>query len=429
MSDLPKYIQKRKQGYYAVLEIPKALRDHFGRPRFIESLQTRELKLAERRVPILVSKWKASIERAREGDTAASSLLWEATEWRKIIEAEKNADTKENLEAILYDRLEAIEESRGLAAALEANDIVRGVSIPLALNIQGWLPTIAHLNEKTLDAHRTAVAAFCAHFKTTQGIDKVSIKEYIGKLRSDRGLSDQTIAKLLSFFRSFAGYLDETHSTTLLPLLNAKVVGSKTASGSKTAKQRSWLAFTPMDVSRLYEAVRASAKVQDKVLADLIALGAYTGCRIEELGQLKKDHVKAKSILIEDAKTAAGIREIPIHPVIVPLIARLVESSKSDFLIEATAGTYNKRTNALGTRFGRLKTSLGYGERHVFHSIRKTVVSQLEQAGVNENVTADIVGHEKPRITYGLYSSGTSLKQKSDALAHVVYAGALARPD
>lgn len=52
-------------------------------------------------------------------------------------------------------------------------------------------------------------------------------------------------------------------------------------------------------------------------------------------------------------------------------------------------------------------------------------MSQLEQAGVNENTTADIVGHDKPRITYGLYSSGASTSQKAEALAKVAYKGQL----
>lgn len=42
----------------------------------------------------------------------------------------------------------------------------------------------------------------------------------------------------------------------------------------------------------------------------------------------------------------------------------------------------------------------------MFHSIRKTVITMLENAGVSENVAADIVGHEKPRIAYGPYSGG-----------------------
>jgi hypothetical protein len=46
------------------------------------------------------------------------------------------------------------------------------------------------------------------------------------------------------------------------------------------------------------------------------------------------------------------------------------------------------------------------------------VITQFENVGVSENLAADIVGHEKPRITYGLYSGGASLavKKQWDAL-------------
>ena len=50
-------------------------------------------------------------------------------------------------------------------------------------------------------------------------------------------------------------------------------------------------------------------------------------------------------------------------------------------------------------------------------SIRKTVTTQLENAGVPENVTADLLGHQKSRITYGVYSGDTSLAVKARALA------------
>jgi integrase len=426
MTQLPKYIQQRRQGYYAVLEIPKALRQHFGRPRFIKSLETRDLKLAERRTYVLIPQWKAAIERAKGNTGPASSLLWEALEWRKAIEQETDGDAKENIRSVLSDRLYEIEEAHGEKIALEAYKVVSANAIPLALNVDAWLKTIAHLTQKTIDTHRRAVNELCHEFKTTQEINKATLKEYLLKRKTERDLSDQTIIKLLSFYRSFIGYLDETYDTALLPLFTIKTLG-KTAA-AKTAKQRAWLAFEPEDVSKLYEAVKESGKAQDQILADLIALGAYTGCRIEELGQIRVEHVTKESIKITDAKTAAGIREIPIHSAIAPLVVRLSAAAEDEFLIPAKAATYDKRTNALGTRFGRLKNSLGYGERHVFHSIRKTVVSQLEQAGINENITADIVGHEKPRITYGLYSSGTNLRQKAEALAYVTYAGALGAP-
>ena len=52
----------------------------------------------------------------------------------------------------------------------------------------------------------------------------------------------------------------------------------------------------------------------------------------------------------------------------------------------------------------------------MFHSIRKTAATVFEQAGVPEGVTADIIGHEKQTMTYGLYSGGTSVKQRHEAI-------------
>lgn len=72
-------------------------------------------------------------------------------------------------------------------------------------------------------------------------------------------------------------------------------------------------------------------------------------------------------------------------------------------------------------KFGDLKTADGYGPLHVFHSIRKTVATLLENAGVLENVAADLLGHEKPRITYGLYSGGASMEVKRAAIEKLVY--------
>ena len=56
--------------------------------------------------------------------------------------------------------------------------------------------------------------------------------------------------------------------------------------------------------------------------------------------------------------------------------------------------------------------------RYIF---QKTVVKLLEQACISENLAADIVGHEKPRITYGFYSGGYSLEQKLRAINLIKY--------
>ncbi|MBS0223700.1 MAG: tyrosine-type recombinase/integrase [Proteobacteria bacterium] len=64
---------------------------------------------------------------------------------------------------------------------------------------------------------------------------------------------------------------------------------------------------------------------------------------------------------------------------------------------------------------------LGHDDPHVFHSIRKTVGMPLENAGVLENVVADLLGHTKLRITCNIYSGGASLEVKRAAMEKLEY--------
>lgn len=420
---LPKYLQKRRQGFYAVLEIPKALRHIFdNKARFIQSLETREQRVAEKRLPIVIARWKDQLEQAKGTYDPAKGILWEVMEWRKAIETAPDDTSKEMAETLAYEWVEKLAAKEGVPAAQEAVGVIFRNVQPLTSNFDDWTETIKHLNPKTQALQKNAVNDLCDYFKTTVDIDKHSVKEYLAHLRTEKELSDKTISLRLTFMRSFIGFMDDKYETSLLPLFTIKHL--QKSGSAKTAKLRAWIPFTAPEVSRLHQ---AALDKKDQPLADLIACAAYTGCRIEEIGQLKLDHVTDQSLKIVDSKTAAGIREVPLHPALQSLAERLRRDSKDGYFLPGTdEGSFGKRSSALGKRFGHLKKKLGFSEQHVFHSIRKTVVSQLEQAGVNENTTADIVGHDKPRITYGLYSSGASLKQKAEALADIIYEGSLA---
>ena len=159
---------------------------------------------------------------------------------------------------------------------------------------------------------------------------------------------------------------------------------------------------------------------EDDTLRDLITLGAYTGCRIEELCSLKLTDVYNDKVEIVDAKTEAGWRTIPIHPHIAQTAARLVDSSTDGYLLSGlTFNQYGDRSNAIGKRFGRLKASLGYGSDHVFHSLRKGFATQLENATIPVTVVARLMGHEIEGQTFGNYSDGLALKGLREAINHV----------
>lgn len=148
----------------------------------------------------------------------------------------------------------------------------------------------------------------------------------------------------------------------------------------------------------------------------------YTGARIEEICQIKTTDVTDQTISIIKSKTHAGVRKIPIHSQITSLIKNLKDNSKDTYLIGNLKTTrLGQRSAHIGKKFGRIKTRLGFGKTKVFHSIRKTVVTQLEQASISESITADIVGHEKKTMTYGVYSGGSSMEQKIEAIEKIKY--------
>ncbi len=179
-----------------------------------------------------------------------------------------------------------------------------------------------------------------------------------------------------------------------------------------------WEAFTKEDVEKLHA---LALEKKDQPLADLIAVGAYTGARLEEIGRIHRDNITFKdgvpiSFHIEQAKTTAGEREVPIHPKIAGLFSSLLEGSKDGFLFEGGHNKYGNRLDPLSKRFGRLKTAAGFDKQFVFHSIRKTTITLMHQAGADIAVMPAVVGHEHSSFTLSRYSAGPSMPQKRQVI-------------
>ena len=73
---MPKHLEKRKLKWYAYVDVPAALREHFGKRKFLKSLGTDSLSLAEElKIPV-VANWKKQIALAKKsGDGTGDALL------------------------------------------------------------------------------------------------------------------------------------------------------------------------------------------------------------------------------------------------------------------------------------------------------------------------------------------------------------------
>lgn len=163
-------------------------------------------------------------------------------------------------------------------------------------------------------------------------------------------------------------------------------------------------------------------------------LGRATGCRLEELCQLRVDdfieHLGIHCIRIDDSqegqnlKNASSRRVLPLHPALIERgLLQHVESVKAtgaDRLFPELEAVRGKLGHAPSKWFGRYKSKLGVTDpRKTFHSFRHTLIDDLRDAGVQDSLIKRIAGHEDGSVTFSIYGSRSPLKAMLEALTQI----------
>lgn len=434
------YLEKRRRKWYAIHEIPESVRPAFdGRKRFFQSLGTESKAEAQRRAGILEARWLSEIERARS--QSGDALARDANYWRRLRETATSDYEREIIddqiveaaEQIVYpaaaragiddDRDPGFQELPEHAQAKRFADVAFGRLVRTDERLDEWLATKTDLKPRQRSMYRSDLHRLSSQFPYLQDVTRPELMAWVNKeLIGGDGLSRKTVQRILAPCRGYWTYLQDCElvSSEADPF-RALVKNAKAGNGGRHGR---WLPFAPLEVVAL---LRAAEERQDETLADLIRLGMWTGCRIEELCSLTAGQIHADHFEVVDAKTPAGWRKVPIHSKLTPTLHRLTAAANGadDYILAGLKKTkHGERSAAIGKRFGRLKDQLGHGKRHVFHSIRKTVATELDNAGVPENVAADILGHDKPSMTYGVYSGGSRLEVLQDAVEKLAFPGA-----
>ena len=164
------------------------------------------------------------------------------------------------------------------------------------------------------------------------------------------------------------------------------------------------------------------AKKSDYATAVLMAL--FTGCRVGEITSLQKDQFKRSRkqvpfITIRDSKTAAGIREVPLHPYIFAHIApkldalktpssRLFKYRERDDKGAGNAAGKMLKQNLIAARIDRPKL--------VFHSLRKYINNELMQLGVSLEHRCQFAGHEIDNVNVQTYTTTIGVDELAAAI-------------
>ena len=415
------HAEKRFNVWYASLTIPSEVRHIIGKVRFFQSTRTGSSTEAAPRVALLVALWRAQIAKARGSLPDPKATFWENLK-HDLIDAKARGD--EGTESAILELAEAAavklpDSEEGSRLFKFATDQMGTLLAPLVVSWKGSL----RMAQKTIDQQHRDVVKMADHFGSVEALTPQRIKAWTDKL-IEAGMTASSFERIGNGCRSFWLYLQQSGTKAMIdpdPFAGPFRLAQRTAVNNKVKRA----SFTADELATVYAAAKAQG---DAPLADLIALGAYTGARIEELCKLTKETAKG-GFLHMGTKTEASIRDCPIHPAVVPLVARLIAASTDGYLIPSTAyNQYGNRSGPLSQRFGHLKKALGFGPEHVFHSTRHTLVKLMTQAGVSKEVIADVVGHEKGNFTLDKYGGISSMAQKLKAISKVRYPAPLNKP-
>ncbi len=132
-------------------------------------------------------------------------------------------------------------------------------------------------------------------------------------------------------------------------------------------------------------------KNQNSPWVDTVLIFIYTGFRISELLEMKKDQVDLLlGTITGGKKTKCGKnRIVPIHPKILPLIEKRMKS-EGDFLISYRG----KATTESNYRKNWKKMMELYHMKHTPHECRHTFRSLLDSAGANQICIDRMMGHK-----------------------------------
>lgn len=426
------YLEQRRRTWYALHSIPPKARAIIGKDRFVKSLGTDSRQEAERRASTLEPKWRAQIQRALASDP--DGLEREFGLWRqRIEEAESEADREEQ-KGLLVDELErrdreaarrqgidpydleAVRETAEHADNVEAYRYATGQKVPTDERLEEYLSSLEGFRKpKTIKMRRGVLQRLTERMPYLDEVTGDAVQRYVNE-RMRNGTGVETVKREQGEYKDYWRYL---RSLNLVPK-DHKPFDDLYFPNPSTKRDRRWIGFTRAEAVQLLHV--AERKRADKNLPDLIRLCMFTGARIGELSHLKVDDVDNGFLVIRDAKTPAGIRDVPIHPTLQPVVDRLVADSGDGYLLpHEAADEYGDRSTNPSKRFGHLKRKLGFSRQHVFHSLRRTVTTCLVNAGVLEAQADDITGHESPGMSYGYYSDGSWRETTRAAIVKLEY--------
>lgn len=431
-----RWLEQRRQGWYAVLYVPVALRPVLGN-KLRQSLGTRDLLAAQKARHAVLGEFRKRVELAEaEARDAlrrppAHPFEAEGATWADALRQARQADADANgdggpddvtQEALVRDalieRAEQVERKRGRSSATPLSMAARGET-PLLQHASAWLReggVKGPYEARTKLGHERNLASLKAWLEaegqaaTIESVTKRQAGRYVSSSLVPSGREAKTLASIVSSLRSYWTFLarkglvgDDTKNPW-----DGQAPPKARQKGTGEDPER---AFTDAELTLLL------GGKTDEELADLMPFAALSGMRIEEIYRLTVKDCEEGWFNIRKAKTKAGVRRVPIHPRLAPIVARRSKDKGPRGFLFHEAGDIKEgreRSMAASKRFGHYRKRCKVDEMEAgrrrslvnFHSFRRWFITAASRADQPERIVQQVVGHKAQGMTMGVYFGG-----------------------
>lgn len=284
------------------------------------------------------------------------------------------------------------------------------------------------------------ITALTEYNKTEVNYDyyNITVKELYDLVKKEKAWADSTAYNNQYYYDT---YLDKQYGSTAIrsvrhPTIQKQLDALDGKAGTQALIKNLWVML--FDKAREFDAVsqnyarylRISEQDDERAIKRLVfsaeereklfgidTLGAkiilcliYLGPRIREFLSVKESDVDMDSriILIRKSKTDAGVRRMPIHHRLVPIVQSWLTGNPDAYLIKT------RRKNAMSyTTFFKdhwTPTLEALGTQHTIHDTRHTLATMTKAAGIDDFYRKLILGHKVKDITDGTYTHITNAK-------------------
>jgi integrase len=440
------YLKKRHNVWWLRIRIPANAKDILGKTELWKNLRTSDLAEANRKKHKEIGLMYEEIEQAKRDYEGMVDKLSKEVQISKYAEYLREAnitssdpEKEDYLGAVKLELLEGkldklygskkadailhsddpqweVQEPNSLAKKnfIEAHKLTDQSYSPLSLVSKKFLAEESKsLKNSSYRRKKTHIEHFIK-WTSNRDITKINKKivgDYVTSIIQNYNPSSKTIRNIVSNIGSLFRWAEGRGYIEYNPFYNPILPKSNKES----------LVRKPWSNENIMTFLKSEFVGVNEFIATCVAL--YSGMRLDEICNIKKTVINDNCFKVLEGKTKASQRIIPIHPVLKPLVKKFLNSKVEDYMIKGIkgGGYDNKRSWNFQKKLGRLRKKIGIPKGVVFHTLRNTFATHMENLGIPRNHTSQIMGHEDSNMALDIYSAGLAIEPLVKSMKKLTY--------